>query len=313
MKRIPRHKTVPPDKRHVVREPAAEVELGETFLVETINFRTPIIRSKADANPDVYREREETGPIFVKGVAGGEAIAIHILSISPEGHASGGSLPDRKENSFLEISAGQVRFPGGLSLPLRMMIGDIRVQPVKPGPHPWDYGGNMDFKDIAPGNVLLFEAQLPGALIVLGDVHAAQGDGEIEGVGAECAAEVVLKVTKAPGLPVERPVVLKENSFVTIACRTDYAAARDLAVEDAVRLLLSFHRCAESEARLYVRTVGDLRNGAVWSMGKAEPAWCKHLPLVIGMEVPLNGGALAEYRDLRGRLSAAGGPAGGEP
>ena len=29
---------------------------------------TPVIRTPADANPAVYREREETGPIFVRGI-----------------------------------------------------------------------------------------------------------------------------------------------------------------------------------------------------------------------------------------------------
>jgi len=90
MKRITRDKTVPPDRRYEVREPVAEVELGETFVVETINFRTPIIRTPKDTNPANYREREETGPIFVKGIEPGDVLRIHIQNIRPEGHASGG-------------------------------------------------------------------------------------------------------------------------------------------------------------------------------------------------------------------------------
>ena len=38
----------------------------------------------------------------------------------------------------------------------------------------------------------------------------------------------------------------------------------------------------EEEAYLYVTTVGNLRNGAVWPMGRHE------MPLVVGVEVPLN-------------------------
>lgn len=53
MKRITRDHTVPVDRRYKVREPVAEVDLGESFLVETVNFRTPIIRSEADANPAI--------------------------------------------------------------------------------------------------------------------------------------------------------------------------------------------------------------------------------------------------------------------
>jgi len=43
MKRLTRDNTVPVGKRYGVREPAMEVELGESFVVETINFRTPVL------------------------------------------------------------------------------------------------------------------------------------------------------------------------------------------------------------------------------------------------------------------------------
>lgn len=290
MKRITRDHTVPPEIRHKAREPVAEVELGKTFVVETINFRTPIIRTPIDANPEEYREREETGPVFVKGIEPGDVLAIEIVDIQPEGHASGGRLEERNENSFLEIQENKVLFPGGLWVPVEMMIGDIRVQPAKEVANPWDYGGNMDFRDIAPGNTLMLKAELPGGLLVLGDVHAAQGDGELEGVAAECAGEVKLRITKETEWPVERPTIRKPNSFVSIVCRSGadgYWLARDQAIEDATRIFARIKGCSEDEARLFVRTVGHLRNGAIWPMGRTEPDWCKYVPLVVGLEVPL--------------------------
>ena len=60
----------------------AEVDLGESFVVETVTFRTPIIRSEADANPVTYREREETGPIWVRGVEPDDVLAVHIEDMS---------------------------------------------------------------------------------------------------------------------------------------------------------------------------------------------------------------------------------------
>jgi amidase len=283
VKRISREYTVPPgDQRHMAREPVAEVELGETFVVETINFRTPIIRVPEDANPVEYREREETGPVFIKGIEPGDVIAIHIEDIQPEGHASGGWWHDPKVNSFLEIDDVGVHFPGGLWAPLQMMIGDIRVQPTENVANPWDNGGNMDFKDIAAGNTLMLRAELQGGLLVLGDLHAAQGDAEILGMGAECAGEVALRITKETHWPVVRPTIRKSNSFVSIACRKLYHEARDLAVDDAKKILAHVKGCTEEEAYLFVTTIGDLRNGAVWMMGKTE-----QVPLTVGVEVPL--------------------------
>jgi amidase len=284
---VSRQYTIPVEQRYRVYKPVAEVDLGETFTIETVNFRTPIIRTPADANPAVFREREETGPIFIQGIQPGDVLAIHIEDIHPEGHASGGWWKDPNENSFLKIEDEKVYFPGGLWTPLQMMIGDIYVTPERSVMNPDDNGGNMDFKDIAPGNTLMLKAQLPGGLLVLGDIHAVQGDGEILGLAAECAAEVTLTITKDETYLPERPTIKKPHSFVSIACRNSYAAARDLAADDAKKILSRVAGCTEEEAYLYVTTVGDLRNGAVWGLGKTEPDWVTTLPVVVGLEVPL--------------------------
>jgi amidase len=269
------------ERRYRVFDPVAEVEPGESFLVETINFRTPIIRTPQDANPATFREREETGPIYVRGIEPGDVLAIHVEDIQPEGHASGGSVEDPEVASFLRIEGGMVHFPGGLRAPIEMMIGDIYVTPAEPCPNPWDNGGNMDFKDVRAGNALLLRAEREGGLLVLGDLHACQGDGEVLGLGAECAGEVRLRVTVDEDYLPVRPMILKPDSFVCIACRRDYAEARDLAAQDAAEILARRTGVTMQEAFLYATTVGDLRNGAVWGMGSND------LPAVVGLEVPL--------------------------
>jgi amidase len=282
MKRVTRDRTVPMHRRNAWLEPAATVGLEEPFIVETINFRTPVIRAPEDANPHVYREREETGPIHVEGIAAGDVMAIHIEGIRPEGHASGGPWEDPEVASFLKIEDGRVHFPGGPAAPLRMMIGDIYVMPAEPCPNPWDNGGNMDFKDVCAGNTLLLRAQRDGGALVLGDLHAAQGDGEVLGLGAECAGEVRLRVTRDERFLPERPMVLKESSFVAIAARPTFAEARDLATRDAAAVFARLAGCTEGEAFLYCATVGDLRCGAVWMMGGDSGE-----PPCVGLEVPL--------------------------
>ncbi len=285
MQRVSRAHTVPLKKRYQVTEPVAEVALGESFAVETINFRTPIIRTAEDANPTTYREREETGPIYVRGIVPGDVLAIEVEAIEPEGHASGGWWRDPHENSLLLIKDGRVHFPGGLSVPLRMMIGDIYVTPAAPCTNPDRNGGNMDFKDIVPGNTLYLRAEREGGLLVLGDLHAAQGDGEILGLGAECAGVVQLRITRDDTYLPVRPLIRKAGSFVCLAFDRDYARARDLAVNDASDVLARVAGVTREEAYLYVTTVGDLRNGAVWMMGRTDPSW--QVPLAVGVEVPL--------------------------
>lgn len=287
MQRVARSLTVPVARRYRVYEPVAEVELGETFLVETSNANSPIICTPEDANPQVYREREETGPIWIRGLHPGDVVAIHVEAIEPVGHAFGGWWPEPGNNAFLPIDGGRVCFPGGLWAPLAMMIGDVYVTPVAPAPNPWDNGGNMDFRDVAPGNTLCLRVEREGGLLVLGDVHAVQGDGEVLGLGAECAADVTLRITKDATYLSDRPLIAKDRSFVALAARCDYAEARELTARDAARVLARLTGCAEQEAYLYVTTVGDLRNGAVWAVGRTEPSWARDLPVVLGLEVPL--------------------------
>jgi len=289
MKRLTRDNTVPLDKRYKLYDPAIYVDLGESFIVETINFRTPIVNTFEDANPEEFREREETGPIYINGISSGDIMAIHIEDIQPVGHASGGIFDDSEKNSLLRIVDDKVHFPGGLWAKKSMMIGDIYVTPNTIEGNPWDNGGNMDFKDICTGNILCLRAYVDGGLLVLGDVHACQGDGEIYGLGAECAADVRLHITKDDSFLSQRPLIIKRDSFVSIACRHDYAEARDLAAQDASEILARLYNVTLREAQLYCKTVGDLRNGAIWSMGMETMPWGSKQgpPLVVGLEVPL--------------------------
>jgi amidase len=283
VRRITRDKTIPSSRRCSARTPAAEVELGETFVVETINFRTPIVRTAEDANPEVYREREETGPIFVRGIQAGEVLHIHIDDIRPEGHASGVKATQDGPNSFLPIKDARVLFPGGLWAEKRMMIGEIYTV-AKDWSEAPRQGGNMDFKDVCAGNSVLLRTAFDGGLLVLGDLHAAQGDGELAGCGAECAGEVTLRIERDTRIRPAWPLVLKERSFVSICTHVDYAEAAKLAIAEASAVLSRIAGVGIHEARLFVETVGDLRNGAVWGLVQPEPSWGKP-PLTVGLEV----------------------------
>ena len=56
------------------------------------------------------------------------------------------------------------------------------------------YGGNMDYRGFGVGVDVMFPVSVPGGLFFLGDIHAAQGDGEIVGTGIETSAKVQFTV-----------------------------------------------------------------------------------------------------------------------
>ena len=63
------------------------------------------------------------------------------------------------------------------------------------GPH----GGNMDIVEVGPGSTLYLPVFVPGALLYLGDAHAAMGHGELPASGLEMPAETEITVSLKKG------------------------------------------------------------------------------------------------------------------
>lgn len=65
---------------------------------------------------------------------------------------------------------------------------------------PRENGGNMDVKQMVKGTTLLLPCFVKGCLLSIGDVHFAQGDGEVSGTAIEMAATVRVKIEVRKGL-----------------------------------------------------------------------------------------------------------------
>jgi formamidase len=65
---------------------------------------------------------------------------------------------------------------------------------------PRENGGNMDIKQTVVGTTLLFPCFIDGCGLFVGDVHYAQGDGEISGTAIEMGAKVTVRVDIRRGM-----------------------------------------------------------------------------------------------------------------
>ncbi|MBV8925785.1 MAG: acetamidase/formamidase family protein, partial [Bradyrhizobium sp.] len=79
----------------------------------------------------------------------------------------------------------------GVRIPLRPHFGVIALAPreadfVDSVP-PSYFGGNLDNWRLGKGSTVYLPVSVPGALLSVGDPHAAQGDGEISGTAIECS------------------------------------------------------------------------------------------------------------------------------
>jgi len=108
--------------------------------------------------------------------------------------------------AILEMSKSRLK---RVQIPLHPFIGSIGVASkfgkVETADTPGDYGGNMDCIETAEGSTLYFPVFTQGAYLAFGDVHAAQGDGEICGVALETTALITLRLDIVKSKAIEWP------------------------------------------------------------------------------------------------------------
>src|SRR3984957_6530129 len=79
----------------------------------------------------------------------------------------------------------------GIRIPLRPHFGVIAVAPREPdfvdSVPPSYFGGNLDNWRLGKGSAVYLPVSVSGALLSVGDPHAAQGDGELSGTAIECS------------------------------------------------------------------------------------------------------------------------------
>lgn len=232
--------------------PRLTVPSGARVLVETEDALFGTVRSGGDGYRSLKDILEKlgganpvTGPIYVEGVEPGDCVATTIESIVPgpvtgEGFTGitpglGGlqsqySLqPDlERVTRICSIRDGTVFLrtaKGVIEIPCAPFIGAIGVAPrgerrlsVWQGA---EFLGNSDLPLNGPGSTIVLRANVPGGLLSLGDVHAAQGDGEISGTAIECQADVQIRVDRIPkeeSQYIALPQVNTERTIGSIAC-----------------------------------------------------------------------------------------------
>ncbi len=191
--------------------PAVVVDPGATVSLEVANASGGQFDRDATvaavAALDFSRVNPVTGPVYVRGAEPGDALIVEILSIDLDNWGWTANIPgfgllaDVYRQPHLRISqVGERRAEmlPGLRIPVVPFVGTIGLAPAEAGDHPivppGPQGGNMDIRHVTPGATLYLPVAVEGALLSLGDTHAAQGDGEVCGTAIETSSEVTLRV-----------------------------------------------------------------------------------------------------------------------
>lgn len=230
-------------------EAVAVVASGSRLVIETEDAFGHQIARPGDRRDRVALPYGNplTGPIRLLGASPGDALSIEIESIDPIGDSAATyALPDRRtaallgpeatvEDSPYPVDPHGVRWEGGLRLPYAPMIGTIGTTPAIGVPTTdgcGGYGGNMDLTIIEPGATVLLPVLAEGALLYIGDCHAAQGAGEWSGAALEMRAAITCVLGVVSGAAPPAPRVLTAERIWAVG------TARHL--EDAIAQAYSY-------------------------------------------------------------------------
>jgi len=210
-----------------------------------------------------------TGPIYIEGAEPGDTLAVKIMDIElPEWGGSSiipgfgalegwlNQMEPRTKISYIKDGKITYKTDHGkvIEFDADPFIGTIGVSPayeaiqtLAPGPH----GGNMDCPDIRPGNTLYLPVTQKGALFGLGDVHAAQGDGEICGTAVEIHAAVTVEF-KVIKKTIAWPRVESEDMIMTVCSARPLEDAARLAYRELINWMVTDYGWDRDDAYMFL-------------------------------------------------------------
>ena len=274
-------------------EPVLTVESGDTVEVGSLDAAGYLARQTfpGQEQPTMFGEFRGhclTGPIAVRGARPGDMLALRIESLrpaewgwtvaparpeSPVAHRLG--LTEEGQGAWLlwelDADAGKGTANGRFTRTLAPFLGVMGVAPAEPGEHSTippraASGGNIDCKDLTAGTTLYLPVNVGGALLYLGDGHAAQGDGEVGGTAIECP----MTTRAVLGIVTNRPLASIHADTpagpVTFGFDADLNVAMGDALDAMVSWLTVLFAVGRPEALALASTSVDMRVTQVANM-----------------------------------------------
>jgi len=226
-------------------EPVARLRPGDVLETNTLDAFGNAIQKPGDSFALVRGDNPLTGPFYVEGAEPGDTLAVEILELKVDGRQGVGALapgfgalnktnytpmlnPDLPERIWfysIDNTENVATFKANdssfsVKIPMTPFLGCIGVAP--PGGEsrmsitPGEWGGNMDASEARPGFIVYLPVNVPGALLYVGDGHAAQGDGEVAGTGVEVPLTLRLQVRVIKGQRIAWPRFENDKSLMAV-------------------------------------------------------------------------------------------------
>jgi acetamidase/formamidase len=229
---------------------------------------------KGADNDGQRRDHTLTGPIYVTGAEPGDSIEIRLraidlrVPIGGQGIGGNAALPGftpRDKILTLDLKNKTAEYLPGVVVPLnRPFWGSIVVVPPPSvgritDQRPGAWGANMDNRDLIAGTTLYLPVFVPGALLSLGDGHAAQGEGEVGGSAIETSLKGEIQVVLHKGKPLTLPRAETPTEYMTMGFDEDLDEAARIATREMLDWIVEMKGIPRDEAYLLASVAMDLR------------------------------------------------------
>ena len=229
----------------------------------------------------------ETGPFYIETAAPGDTLVVHItkLRLNRDWAGSDDYLVGRAVDSDLAAKMKDVgkgvrwhldtqhgvatpekpdEHLKSYSVPLRPMLGCVAVapNPAQAPPGTGDsgrWGGNMDFNEIVEGATVYLPVSVPGALLYVGDGHAVQGDGELNGNALETSMDVEFTVDVIPGKRLQGPRVESATHIMAVGLDGSLDDAFRTATSSMAQWLMDDYKLTPSEVAQVLGTSSEFK------------------------------------------------------
>ena len=222
----------------------------------------------------------QTGPFYVDGAMPGDTLVVRLNRIrtNRDWAVSGSQVmgnavdpyhlrdlkwtPDFNNRWTIDVPANVARLEKptanleNFTVPLRPMLGCVAVAPAQQ----WAirttesgrFGGNIDYNQIVEGTTIYLPVNHPGALLFVGDGHAAQGDGELTGDALETSMDIEFTVDVIENKNFSHPLAENAEYLISIGIGGTLDQALQMATSGMLRWLERDHKLSASEAAIVV-------------------------------------------------------------
>jgi acetamidase/formamidase len=215
-----------------------------------------------------------TGPIYVEEAEPGDVLEVKFNAIDlaiPYGYNAIGQagflsdeIFDRKMRIiWFDTKKMTGHFADGIDIPLHPFFGSVGVAPPREAGRwnsapPWIHAGNLDNKELVAGTSLFIPVHVKGALLEIGDGHAAQGNGEVDITAIETSLIGHLQLIVHKGRSLHWPRAETPTQYISMGDDRDLNAATHIAVREMIAWLMEEKKMTQTDAYMLCSVAADV-------------------------------------------------------